>query len=241
MADIKVSALAAGTAITDADLFYYIDGSTSKKVTALILHDYVLGGVNLGMNVPAYGLVSYYLGSGALAADLDGTEDSVAIGKNAMNDSTDAHRSVCVGTGAGEKLTTGTDSVLIGYHAGDSIVDVNGCVCIGSNAGGLNTTANLLYIENTNSETPLIGGDFTNNRVGINRAIGSLAYTLDVGGDIAFTGALYRDTTAIIDTNGYFIPVTAADGSAPNNSIYFSSTGAALTYKDGGGTPHSLY
>ena len=41
-------------------------------------------------------------------------------------------------------------------------------VYVGNGAGKLNDAANKLYISNTSTETPLIGGDFKQQRVNIN-------------------------------------------------------------------------
>jgi len=44
-----------------------------------------------------------------------------------------------------------------------------------------------------------------------------------------------------VDSNGYLKPISSADTTAPNNSIYFSSDLSALAYKDSGGVSHALY
>lgn len=36
-------------------------------------------------------------------------------------------------------------------------------------------------------------------------------------------------------------PPSFADADAPDNTVYYSTTGSKLTYKDSGGTPHALY
>jgi hypothetical protein len=44
-----------------------------------------------------------------------------------------------------------------------------------------------------------------------------------------------------VDGGGFVKPRNAADASAPNNSIYYSSTQSKLVYKDSGSTVHDLY
>ena len=44
-----------------------------------------------------------------------------------------------------------------------------------------------------------------------------------------------------IDKDGFLKPISSADASAPNNSIYYSTDAAKLVYKDSGGTPNALY
>ena len=71
---------------------------------------------------------------------------------------------VAVGYQAGTALTTGGSNILIGYQAGST----------------LTTESNKLYIENSNSTTPLIYGEFDNDILRVNG-------TLQVG-DPAGTG-----------------------------------------------------
>jgi len=47
--------------------------------------------------------------------------------------------------------------------------------------------------------------------------------------------------TERITSAGCFLPVSLADASAPNNSIYYSTTASKLVYKDSGGTVNNLY
>lgn len=44
-----------------------------------------------------------------------------------------------------------------------------------------------------------------------------------------------------IAASGAFLPVSLADGSAPNSSIYYSTTASRLVYKDSGGVVNNLY
>jgi hypothetical protein len=44
-----------------------------------------------------------------------------------------------------------------------------------------------------------------------------------------------------INTSGTFQPVSLADASAPNNSIYYSTTASKLVYKSSNGTVNNLY
>jgi hypothetical protein len=59
-------------------------------------------------------------------------------------------RNTILGTEAGQNGTNYSDNVFIGYQAGAN-----------------ETGSGKLYIENSNSATPLIGGDFTANTVTI--------------------------------------------------------------------------
>jgi hypothetical protein len=56
-----------------------------------------------------------------------------------------------------------------------------------------------------------------------------------------FTGANTYIGGLVVDSNGFLKPISSADASAPNNSIYYSTTQSKLVYKDSGGTVNNLY
>jgi len=98
---------------------------------------------------------SYNIGIGRKACgnDTGGTKDyNVAIGDISLTAITTAVDNTAIGTNSGSVLTTGSSNVLIGHDAGST----------------LTTESNLLYIENTNSATPLIYGEFDNDLLKIN-------------------------------------------------------------------------
>jgi len=78
-------------------------------------------------------------------------------------------RNVCVGFETAF-LGIGTDNVLIGYKAGRSLTTntSTGNIMIGSNAGSNETGSNKLYLDNSNSTSPLIYGEFDNNLLTFN-------------------------------------------------------------------------
>ena len=89
------------------------------------------------------------------------------IGREAGRLNTTGGRNTCVGEGAGRGIVGGNDNVMIGRSAGLSN-DVSSCVLIGNNAGNNNTISNRLMIDNSNTNTPLIDGDFSANSLQIN-------------------------------------------------------------------------
>ena len=149
---------------------------------------------------------------------------------------------VAVGYQAGTALTTGGSNILIGYQAGST----------------LTTESNKLYIENSNSTTPLIYGEFDNDILRVNgtlqvndpastgyafpTATGTLGQVLEVNasGDLAFAtpsgggggglGSADQTLTAdrTIDTNGF------------NLDIELDPTGTADTFTIHDGT-HDLF
>lgn len=90
---------------------------------------------------------------------------NVGIGYKATGDVTTGWYNVGFGSQALGSVTDTHYSVAIGHQAGCSC-DGNGCVFLGYQAGYSETSANKLYIENSNSATPLIFGEFNNDNVG---------------------------------------------------------------------------
>ncbi len=63
---------------------------------------------------------------------------------------------------------SGNNNVMVGNYAGYNNSSGGGNVFLGYNAGYNETGSNKLYIDNSNTASPLIFGDFANNRVVIN-------------------------------------------------------------------------
>lgn len=163
------------------------------------------------------GLRNTVIGTSALDRDTD-PEDNVAIGGGALSNSTDSQRNVAIGDTAGAN-TDGPDNVYIGHQAdylnanagatrnviigsraGHTFsgggVAFSGRIAIGYQAGNDPNilTNNTLVIKNSDSKTPLIGGDFDTDRIGINVDMtgggANLTHTLTVGGDVKATNFL---------------------------------------------------
>jgi trimeric autotransporter adhesin len=115
---------------------------------------------------------------------------NVAIGNQSMEDNTSGIWNTSMGSLAGGDNTTGGENTNLGYAAngynetgsentavgafagqGSYGNSVSGCVFLGYEAGKFNTLSNKLYIDNSSSSTPLIGGDFSTNNVDINGTI----------------------------------------------------------------------
>jgi len=87
---------------------------------------------------------------------------------------------VLMGHYAGYNLTTGSKNVIVGNSAGYSLVSGDGNVFLGQSAGSGETGSNKLYIDNSNTSTPLIYGNFDWNYLNIN---GFLSVTSNDDGD----------------------------------------------------------
>ena len=88
-------------------------------------------------------------------------QDNTYIGRGAGQETTEGTSNVFAGRNAGNKNTTGSQSTFLGAKAGELGTDVDGGVFIGYDAGSNETTDNKLYIDNSDTSTPLIWGDFS--------------------------------------------------------------------------------
>ena len=108
------------------------------------------------------------------AGDFSEENDNVFIGNQADQENLGG-QNVVIGSGAGV------------INGGAPILNLDGRVLIGYQAGLDNDNNNILAIENSSSVSPLIGGDFGTNRVGINVDISNtanLTHTLTVNGNV---------------------------------------------------------
>lgn len=109
---------------------------------------YALGMSASGSGNVALGYKSMYDGSSVPSGS-----NNISIGSEAMKVAVGAASNVCIGTNSGYALVSGNANVMIGYESGKS-----------------ETGSNKLYIENSDSATPLIYGEFDNDKVQINSA-----------------------------------------------------------------------
>lgn len=170
------------TAVGFGALENSISGSTNVAVGAQALQGGTAGDGNVAVGNAA-GLNgnytdSVFVGSGA--------------GSNTVIDSVSI-RNVMVGRNAGDSLTTGSSNVTLGYNTGKSLVTGSGNVMLGTQAGENETGSDKLYIENSNSATPLIGGDFSADTVTISGAL--TANTINTGnGAVELASGTYTPT-----------------------------------------------
>ncbi|MBL7854169.1 MAG: hypothetical protein JNL17_07215 [Cyclobacteriaceae bacterium] len=76
-----------------------------------------------------------------------------------------------IGTNAGYNLITGSNNVFVGGEAGYNSTGSSN-VFLGFRAGYNETGSNKLYIDNSNTTTPLIFGDFATDKLVINGNVG---------------------------------------------------------------------
>lgn len=141
--------------------------------------------------------------------------DNTAVGEGAGKRIHDGEDNVWLGKDVDEFNTDGDRNVIIGSEAGaatGSEREINGRVLIGYQAGyGTGGTDDTLIIENSNSSTPLIGGDFANDRLSVNTDVSTLTHTFTVTGTAKIT--------ELINLQPVTAPVTPAEG-----DIYYDNT-----------------
>jgi hypothetical protein len=103
------------------------------------------------------------------------------IGNGAGYNVTTGSTNTYIGTFAGYDTQSGNTNTAIGASAGYSNVSGSGNVFIGASAGYNETGSNKLYISNSNTTTPLIGGNFSTNTVSIAGTLSSYNGTATAG------------------------------------------------------------
>jgi hypothetical protein len=125
--------------------------------------------------------------------------DNTFLGYQAGVSTTIGNYNILLGYRAGYSNTSGSNNTFIGNNAGYSNTTGQGNLFLGYNAGYNETGSNKLYIDNSNTTSPLIYGEFDNNIVTINGKLGigtkTPAYSveLDTTGENAAIAAKRTD------------------------------------------------
>ena len=109
-------------------------------------------------------------GSGSLYSNSTGSNNT-AIGYSSLYSNTTGVVNTAIGSASLQKNTTGNQNTALGFGAGGSLTNGDNNIFIGYNAGNNNSfksTSNKLVIQNDNSLTPLIYGEFDNKKITIN-------------------------------------------------------------------------
>lgn len=166
-----------------------------------------LSGVNTNTGVFNIGIgeqSGYLINGGSL---------NVLVGRNSGYSISSGGQNVSIGSNSSYSLTTGLGNVNIGQQSGNNNSSGNFNVNIGFQSGFNETGSNRLYIENSSSSTPLIGGHFDNNRVGINKLISDIAATLHIGGTARVDNISGTSTKITgFDDNNQFTQVNVGSG-----------------------------
>ena len=120
--------------------------------------------------------------------DLTTAQDNVLVGTGAGINATDflnnamfgnfsgfnttGNNNTFIGHRAGFFHTTGSQNVIIGHTSGSNVLSaVTGCVLIGNNVGGATVGSNRLMIHNSDTNDPLIDGDFAGDTIKFNGTV----------------------------------------------------------------------
>ncbi|MCX6269577.1 MAG: hypothetical protein NTW16_19860 [Bacteroidetes bacterium] len=125
-----------------------------------------LGSQTLYYNTSGYENTA--LGYLSLNSNIDGNYNT-GIGSHALNTNLSGSRNTAVGEGA-LWSTQGSNNTAVGFRAGNSAGSGN--VFLGNLAGNLELGSNKLYIDNSETTSPLIWGDFYNRAVNFNGRVG---------------------------------------------------------------------
>lgn len=173
----------ANTAVGFESIYSNVYGSANTAIGTSTLRD-------------ATGDLNSALGSEALKYNST-AEWNTAVGAQSLLWNTTGNKNTAVGGGALYFNETGGYNTTIGWGAGQgsSGNSVSGCVFIGYEAGSNVSSNNKLYIENSDSDSPLIYGEFDNDIVAFNGRLGigtmTPDATLEVAGHISVTNTGY--------------------------------------------------
>jgi len=154
-------------------------------------HGVVPGGANFADSVILGYKASFFNNVGHVGNVIIGSQ---AVGSGGQP----SNYNVIIGYQASNLLNTqitGNGAVVIGYQAG--YTGSVSSVMIGYQAGYLEQNPRKLYIANSNTTSPLIGGDFFSGSVGINMRISDISASLHVKG----TGATSASNALIVDNS----------------------------------------
>jgi len=123
-------------------------------------------GVTIGDSAKNGRGISIGHGAGQL---LQGSIDhNIFIGNQSGYNGNGCSYNTFIGQFSGLNLSGGNNNVLLGYQSGYSIANGSNNIFLGYQAGYNETGSNKLYIENSDSSTPLIYGEFDNDLVRVN-------------------------------------------------------------------------
>ena len=117
---------------------------------------------------------------------------NIFLGHTAGYPNTTGLDNVFLGSYSGYSNTTGNQNICVGNRAGHSNATGNGNVFLGDRSGYYETGSNKLYIDNSDTATPLIYGEFDNRILTING-------NLEVIGP--YQGLVYLSNTIDDNTN----------------------------------------
>ena len=180
------------------------------------------------------GVENTAMGLQALYANLGGGRN-IAIGYMAGHENTSGGSNTVMGYNANYYNQTGSNNTIIGYEAGKggSVHNKSGNIFLGYMAGINETGSNKLYIENSGSTSPLIGGDFSTD-------VAFVSGKLGIGTSAPATSALLdlnSTTTGLLLPRMTTAQRTAISGPTDGLLVYDTDIDAVYIYRNGVWSP----
>ena len=154
---------------------------------------------------------------------------NISIGIQSGQGLTSGNSNLFLGFNSGKSTTTGGGNVFLGYNSGTNNVTGQNNVFIGNYSGANETGSDKLYIDNSNTTTPLVYGDFSSDVLTVNGNLGVGTTTptqakLVVNGSANLSLASYGYLNSSGTTGSFTGPATNA------YSIYASNRIAASEF-----------
>ena len=161
-----------------------------------------IGNSSFGNNETGEGNTAIGYHAGYLVGVSGGGISNTLIGREAASKISDGNSNVAIGVYALMNAGAALRNVAIGVNAGAVNADLEDCVFLGYKAGFYEDENHRLYISNNETVTPIIGGQFDNDRLSVNKNIDDLHSTFAIGGS-------FEKAITVTKTSAY--PITEAD------------------------------
>ena len=204
------------TSVGSESMYSTINGQRNSAFGYKALYANTTGydNVAVGHEAMVANLSGYYnivLGSDALKSQTSGYRN-IALGKSAMYNSNNSNFNVAIGAASMYSSTSGNGNIMMGYQAGYGNFTGEMNIMIGYQAGYSETGSNKLYIDNTNTISPLIYGDFSSDILSFFGEIG--INTKDP------LGAFHVNSNTKSNNTIYITPATTSSGDS--SSIFLA-------------------
>lgn len=152
--------------------------------------------------------------------------NNTAIGYKAMEGSAAAANNTgigntAIGTSTLKNYTSGSNNTVLGYNSGNAVTTGSGNTMLGKEAGGTVNVSNKLFIANSNTNNPLIKGDFSTQELKVNGALKVGGTTDAPEAQLDVDGNVHLGTTAIYDGTTTFDPLNPSGKS----HLFLNGTG----------------
>ena len=218
----------------------YIEFDNDNYNTAI---GYLAGeGISNGAANVCLGYQALYLGTTSTNNVAIGKESlksnsgngNVAVGSRALFVNSSGNSNVSIGYCTGYSNSSGKNNTFIGSMAGYSNVGGNSNVFIGYQTGFSETNSNKLYIDNSATATPLIYGEFDNDKLIFNCAsdLAQLSSQPTGGVDLAIATTKYVNDKHWIMPSFTTLERNALSG--VNGMIIYNSTTNQFNFYENG-------